>query len=141
MPRERYEHVLQRWIRLARLTERLRQAPRLAFAALDGDEAEPAAEQVCVLERRRPAHPRERREGIVGDRDLENAAAQVVLEVVGSALGDDAAAENEREAVALLRLVHVVRRDEHRHSALRGELVDEVPEHAPSPGIHTARRL
>src|SRR3990170_6442922 len=55
-------------------------------------------------------------------------------------LRDDPAAVDERQRAAVLRLVHVVGRDEHRRP-LVPESVDELPELAALPRIRARRRL
>ena len=47
-----------------------------------------------------------------------------------AALGDDPPAVDERQPIAVRRLVHVVRGDEQRHAAA-GQVVEQVPELAP----------
>ena len=99
------------------------------------------AEEVGVLEARIALHGRERREGLGPERDLEEAAGERALQLGRAARGDEPAVEDEGEAVALLGLVHVVRRDEDGHAALGRELVDEVPEEAPALRVDAAGRL
>ena len=58
-----------------------------------------------------------------------------------SALGDDPAARDDRDAVGeVLRLVHVVRREQDR-LAERAEAVDERPRLAARGGVEARRRL
>ena len=72
---------------------------------------------------------------------LEEAAGQPFLQVGRRPLGDQFPLQEEGEAVALLRFVHVVRRDEDGHPAPRGQLVDEVPEDPPPLRVDAPRRL
>ena len=58
----------------------------------------------------------------------------------GRADVEQRAAEDERQPVAALRLVHVVRREQHGR-ALGGEAVDLVPELAPAHRIDAGGRL
>ena len=63
-----------------------------------------------------------------------------VLEGLGRAAGDQLAAIDQPQAVAVFRLVHVVRGDEDGH-ALAGQLVDQVPELAAADRIDARGRL
>ena len=71
---------------------------------------------------------------------LEDRGGQGGLERARRVEGDEPAAVHESEAVAVLRLLHVVGRHEHRGPGF-GELRDPVPERAPGVGIHAGRRL
>src|SRR5215208_3144678 len=53
---------------------------------------------------------------------------------------DQPAAREERQALAALGLVHVVRRHQHRHPAA-GEIVDQLPEGAARRRVHAGRGL
>ena len=67
--------------------------------------------------------------------DLEDVAAQLVLELVGSPLGDDAPVVDDDDLVRqMLRLLHVLGREEHRRP-LGHQVLDELPEVVPRAGI------
>ena len=68
------------------------------------------------------------------------AVGEHALQLVGRADRGEAAAVDDRDAVAVLRLVEIVRRDEHRH-ARRREVIDEAPELAAGQRIDAAGRL
>ena len=86
----------------------------------------------------RPACPARRR---VRARDLEHGVAREhLLELRHRAQRGQLAGMDEREAMAVLRLVQVVRGHEHRH-ARRGHLVDERPEEPAGERVDAARGL
>src|ERR1019366_5852995 len=140
-PGERHEHVLERGLGGLQRAE-AREEPcchvRLARA---GDGPQAPAEEIGVLEARIAPHGRERRKGFRGERNLEESPRERALQLGRAARGDQLAVENEREAVALLGLVHVVRRAEDRHPACGRELVNQVPEEAPALRVDAAGRL
>ena len=72
--------------------------------------------------------------------DLDHDRVDLAREHLGLAFRSDAAAVEDREPVAALRLVHVVRRDEDRRPA-RDEREQVLPEIAPALRIDGARRL
>src|SRR5690606_23545580 len=100
-----------------------------------------ATTQVHVVEHVVPAQGFGRSERITRRCDLEETAFEGFLQRRGRALRDEATIEDEGEAVALLGLVHVVRRHEHGHAAVGGELVDEVPEQAAPAWVDAASGL
>ena len=63
-----------------------------------------------------------------------------LLDLGGRAERREPAGVNQRDAMAALRFVEIVRRHEHRHAFLR-ERVDETPELAARQRIDAARRL
>ena len=62
------------------------------------------------------------------------------LELARAAGGDDAAVAHERDGRAIFGLVEVMRGDEDGRSG-RGQVVDDVPKHAPRGRIDAGRRL
>ena len=139
---ERDEHVLERRLGLPRVAESAEERTRLRLAPAADDDAQPHAEEIRVLEG--SASSRMRASAANGSPAVATSKirpSQVRLQIVRRALGDERPVEDEGQAVALLGLVHVVRRHEHRHAPLRGELVDQVPEEPPAAGVDAARRL
>ena len=72
--------------------------------------------------------------------DLPGMQRRLPDDLVRSALGQELSIGDIGEAMAALRLVHVVRADEHR-DALGGERVELVPELAPRLRVHACGRL
>src|SRR5450830_825326 len=140
-PGERHEHVLERGLGGLWRAESREEARRRAGLARAGDGPQTPAEEIGVLEARVAPHGRERREGLGRERHLEETAGERAFQLGRAPRGDEPAVEDEGEAVALLGLVHGVRRDEDRHPARGRELVDEVPEEAPPPRVHATGRL
>ncbi len=62
------------------------------------------------------------------------------LQLGRRAQGDHFAAVHERDAMAVFRLVHIMRGDENGVAG-RGELIDQIPELPPGDGIDAAGRL
>src|SRR2546427_186154 len=103
-----------------------RRAPPLASAPRGGprrarlSERAPGARQKPLLERPRPGR---------------------ALQLGGCPLGDEVTTIEHGYAVARLRLLYVVRRQEHRHPRGGAQVPDELPQRAPRPGIEPRRRL
>src|ERR1035437_1910416 len=140
-PGERYKYVLEGRLGGLRRAEPREEPCRRAGLARAGDGSQAPAEEIGVLEARVAPHGRERRERLRRERHLEEPAGERALQLGRTPRGDEPAVEDEGEAVALLGLVHVVRRDEDRHPARGRELVDEVPEEAPPARVHATGRL
>ena len=70
----------------------------------------------------------------------DRAGGEDGLELVGGAERRETARVDDRDAVAVLGLVQVVRRDEHRRAGRR-QAVDQRPEHAAGQRIDAAGRL
>ena len=91
-------------------------------------------------------HRRERLEraiavGGLPEDDLDALAAELVLELVGRALGDHAAVVDDRDLVGqVVGLLEVLRRQEDR-GALPHELGDHVPHPEPRAGVEARGRL
>ena len=60
---------------------------------------------------------------------------QLLLERSGHAQGDQLAAVNQRQAMAILGLIHVMGGDQDGLAGF-GELINQIPEAAPRNGIH-----
>src|SRR5450830_913358 len=140
-PGERYEYVLEGRLGGLRRAEPREEPCRRAGLAHAGDSPQAPAEEIGVLEARVAPHGRERRERLGRERHLEEPAGERALQLGRAARGDQFPVEDEGEAVALFGLVHVVRRDEDRHPARGGELVDEVPEEAAALRVDASGRF
>src|ERR1035438_8558353 len=140
-PGERHEHVLERRLGGLERAEAREEPCRHVRLARAGDGPQAPAEEIGVLEARIAPHGRERREGFRGERHLEESPRERALQLGRAARGDQLPVENEGEAITLLGLVHVVRRDEDRHPARGRELVNQVPEEAPALRVDAAGRL
>ena len=80
------------------------------------------------------------RDGL-GGADFENRPrGKDRLQLLDRAVRGEPAGLNDRDAVAVLRLVEVVRRDEDRDAGA-GQIVDEPPELPARQRVHTAGRL
>ena len=78
----------------------------------------------------------------LGELDLHGVAAQLALQLVGAALGDDAAAIDDHELGGEpVRLFEVVSGEEDRHLLLAGEPLDLLPELRARLGIETGGRF
>ena len=78
---------------------------------------------------------------VVGCADLHPVGPDARLERLGSAQGDDAALVHDGDAVAVLRLVHVVGGHEDRRALGSAQLVDVAPDGAAGLGVQTDGRL
>src|SRR5580658_1075929 len=101
---------------------------------------QPAAEDRHVVYFRLVLQSPHARERIGAVQLQQSARAQLVLERRRGPGRDDAAAVNERQAMAILGLIHVVRSDENGLAGF-GEIVDQVPKRAARNGVYTGRGL
>jgi hypothetical protein len=79
--------------------------------------------------------------GVVGRRDLHPVLADTGLEVLRRVDRDDLPVVDDGDAVAVLRLVHVVRREEDRDVLAPFQVVDVLPDRGPGLGVEANRRL
>ena len=87
-----------------------------------------------------PAHCRRRRRASRTNTSSIVATLELRLQLRRRAQRRDASVHHDRDAVAVLRLVHVVRRDEHRRPARRRR-VDQLPELPARDRVDAAGRL
>ena len=74
--------------------------------------------------------------------DLHGVAAQLALQLLGAALGDDAAAVDDHEPRGEpVGLLEVVRRQQDRHLLLAGQPLDLAPQLGARLGVEARRRL
>ncbi len=137
------EHVLER--RLDRLDPRpgelalgeaLFDRRPVARRVVD-DDVERRAERRDVARARRVRERLEHRAGVVALDQQDLAADRAALELRRAAERDETAAVDQRDAIAVLGFVHVVRGDDDGDAALR-ERIDQVPE-PPARGRVDAR--
>ncbi len=119
-----------------------KQRVRVARIAVRGDGAHRQSEQIGVFDGRFVRETGSAASnGSPSGRTSRMRPREVAFQLAGRAGGDRGAVEDERQAVALLGLVHVVRRDEHGHAAVGRQLVDQVPEQAPAARVDAAGGL
>ena len=79
--------------------------------------------------------------GAIAQREVHDVAADPGLELVGGALGDDAAAVDDADAIGeLVGLLHVLGGEDDRR-ALLVQAADHVPELQPAAGVESGRGL
>ena len=123
------------------LAERRERGRRLRHLIRRGHDAQRDAVEIRVFNRRVLLRLAHRDERILRRAHFDQASREPRLDLARRAVRDDLAVEDHHEAIALLRFVHVVRGDEHGHAAIGGQLVNQVPEHAPSARIDAAGGL
>ena len=125
--------------RVARRGQRVLHQPRPALRVLHHHVQARAEDRDLARPGRAVQHVE--RVGGTRTRDLEHrVAGEHLLELRHAAQRGQPAGVDEGQAMAVLRLLQVVRGDEHRHAG-RGHLVDERPEAAAGEGIDAARGL
>src|SRR5688500_12548354 len=136
MAGEGEEHVVQRRaakgdvvngnVGLVQIAHDLNETARAA-ARGDGDASHMVVEGVLTLGRARQQRDRARQRGPVADDYLDPLAADLRLELIGRAAGDDLSVVDHDDLVGqLIRLFEVLRGEEER-GALPHEAADDVP--------------
>jgi hypothetical protein len=93
-----------------------------------------------------PRQPLDGRDGVavagLDELDLHGVAAQLALQLVRAALGDEATAVDDHQAGREpVRLLEVVRREEDGHLLVAGEALDLPPQIGARLGVEASRRL
>ena len=126
---------------LVEVADDLHEDPGATAAGRHGQPPGVLVERDLALAVRRQELHRPRDRGPVADDDLDPLAADLRLELVGGAAGDDLPVVDDGDRVGqLVGLLEVLRRQQQRR-ALAHEVADDVPHPEPAARVEPGRRL